>query len=69
MHCVITKIVGTCLNLHSLAVCDWAHMPVVCVMIILFFPHYLKKNSKVPPPYLKCNGSVKKKAKFAKSPF
>jgi len=30
----MTQRVNTCLNLHSLAVCDWAHVPAVCYVMI-----------------------------------
>jgi hypothetical protein len=30
---------STCLSLQSLAVCDWAHVTTVFVMILVFMPH------------------------------
>jgi hypothetical protein len=37
--CFLSQPVSTCLSLHILAASDWAHMPVVFVMITFSCPH------------------------------
>ena len=51
--------VSTCLSLHSLAVCDWADMLTVFIVIKFSCPKLLQIN-KVPQPYLKQSGRVTK---------
>jgi len=52
--------VSTCLSLHSLAVCDWAHMLTVFVVINFFMPTLCWKYNEVLQPYLKHSGIVTK---------
>ena len=51
--------VGVCLSLHSLAVCDWAHMPAVFLWLS-FHARTLFEYNKVPLPYLKVTGQKNK---------
>ena len=50
-------------SMHSLAACDWVHMPTVLLWLSVH------AYNKVPQSYLKHSGSFTKKAKFAKTTF
>jgi hypothetical protein len=58
--------VSKCLSLHSLAVCDGAHVPTVFVKIAFFKVTLCLKYNTVPQPYLRHAGSVTKINKFSK---
>jgi len=60
-----------CLRLHGLAVCDWAHMPTVFVMIKISCLTVCLKYNKALQPYLKYNDNVtqKKRDNFTRTGY